>query len=605
MEMADLSMNRLRLQDAEINSHVLEDSEEEDFSLSKEVLPQKMRKEFGHSDADLGTYGNAIRCLHEGIELQEFRSSELEHQLMQEKQKNMESTIQFLKKTLEEKDQEMKTARCFMAQTLEENEAKWRNRLSEKGKQIINFEKKVHDVEAEFCEKHGESRKDLINVTEVFLELYKQLKLLVENLRGLVGQMTLTQNESCFSISELSKDAGKIDLKELTEVILCTIILLKKSLETEATSLEYDINSQDELNGRRIRDDNVFQNEVRDCSQELRNIHAKLLSDFPPPTKYQQVESEETNKLKSGNMLGKEKSCPRYSKLELEAEAAYLQSEISSNHSTDFPNDMKFHDWTKDSQTLMSKHVVRNLSFESSDDEDNALFGLKAENVQLSEKMLGLEAEMRHLIEEKESTHLALENSENVVENLQAEIRRMEALNEAQKVELKRKEESMQKKWIEAQEECSFLKVGNLELQATNGKLIEESKTFQTNDELRMQNLELHCQCTVLDSKLGESQIVFSGMLKLVEELECKFTSMLEEIALKEKIRCKRKILFNKRMKSTRTRSMKLHLFAGDTYSLSPFTQTDFSTLFAADYAFIILLKFLVTNASELISNNY
>ncbi|KAG4910843.1 hypothetical protein JHK87_056959 [Glycine soja] len=355
MEMADVSMNRLRLQDAEINSHVLEDSEEEDFSLSKEVLPQKMRKEFGHSDADLGTYGNAIRCLHEGIELQEFQSSELEHQLMQEKQKNMETLTQ-----------------------------------------------RVHDVEAEFCEKHGESRKDLINVTEVFFELYKQLKLLVENLTGLVGQMTLTQNESCFSISELSKDAGKIDLKELTEVILCTIILLKKSLETEATSLEYDINSQDELNGRRIRDDNVFQNQVRDCSQELRNIHAKLLSDFPPPTKYQQVESEETNKLKSGNMLGKEKSCPRYSKLELEAGAAYLQSEISSNHSTDFPNDMKFHDWTKDSQTLMSKHVVRNLSFESSDDEDNALFGLKAENVQLSEKMLGLEAEMRHLIEEKE-----------------------------------------------------------------------------------------------------------------------------------------------------------------------------------------------------------
>ena len=83
--------------------------------------------------------------------------------------------------------------------------------------------------------------------------------------------------------------------------------------------------------------------------------------------------------------------------------------------------------------------------------------------------------------------------------------------------------------------------------------MIEECKTFQTtNDELRMQNLELHRECTVLDSKLGESQIVFSGMLKLVEELECKFTSMLEEIALKEKIRCKRKILFNKRMKSTR-----------------------------------------------------
>ena len=97
---------------------------------------------------------------------------------------------------------------------------------------------------------------------------------------------------------------------------------------------------------------------------------------------------------------------------------------------------MKFHDLKKDSQNLMSKDVVRNLSFESSDDEDNALFGLKVENVQLFERMLGFEAEMRHLIEEKESTHLALENYENVVKNLQAEIRRMEALNESQNVGL-------------------------------------------------------------------------------------------------------------------------------------------------------------------------
>ena len=84
----------------------------------------------------------------------------------------MENTIQFLKKTLEEKDQEMQIARCFVAQTLEENEAKWRNMLSEKGKQITNFETKlsngayafgneilalkqrVQDLEPEFCEKH-------------------------------------------------------------------------------------------------------------------------------------------------------------------------------------------------------------------------------------------------------------------------------------------------------------------------------------------------------------------------------------------------------------------------------------------------------------------
>jgi len=47
--------------------------------------------------------------------------------------------------------------------------------------------------------------------------------------------------------------------------------------------------------------------------------------------------------------------------------------------------------------------------------------------------------------------------------------------------------------------------------------------------------MDLHGQCTVLDSKLGESHIAFSDILKLVLELEYKITSMQEEIALKEK----------------------------------------------------------------------
>ncbi|KAK7343938.1 hypothetical protein VNO77_13073 [Canavalia gladiata] len=586
MDIVDLSTNSSQFQDAENNSRGLEDSEEEDFSLSNEVLQEKMRKEYCHSDVDLNTNGSAIRRLHEGIELQEFWNSELEHQLMQKKQKNMESTIQFLEKTLEDKDQEVKNARHFMVQAIEENEAKWRNKLFEKGKQIINFEKKlsdgvyafgneilalterVQDLEAEFCEKHGESRKDLIisgsfssnfplsesdtpvNITEMLLELYKQLQLSVEKLRGqdsLLDQATSTNNDSCFSTSKLSNDAGEMDLKELSEAILCTIILLKKLLETKTNCFEYDINSRNELVRRRIKDDNVFQNKVRDfslkenifCSpsQELRNIHAILVSEFTPLTKNHQVESALTNKLKSDNMLVKEKACPRYSNPELETEVAYQQLKISSNCSTDFANDMKLHDWTKDSQTLVNKDDVRNLSeLESSDDGHNALFGLQAENVQLSERIFSLEAEMRHLIEEKESTHLALENSENVIVNLQTEIWRMETLNEALKVELKGKEESLEKKWIEAQEECRILKVANSELQATNENLLGESKPLQTtNDELRMQNLELHSQCTVLESKLGESQIAFSDMLNLVEDLEYKFTLVLEEIALKEK----------------------------------------------------------------------
>nr|XP_012570042.2 desmoplakin-like [Cicer arietinum] len=459
MEIAELSRTNRRF-DGENNSRGIEDSEEEDFSLSIDVLPEKMRKEFYGSGYDLSTNENAIRCLHEGIELQEFRNVEIERQVMQEKQKNMQSTNQFLEKALDDKDHEMQNARHFMAQTFEENDAKWSNRLFEKEKQIANFEKKlyegfnafsneilaltqrVQDLEAEFRERYGESKEDLVSsfpsnillfnfdtaikITEAFLELYKQLHVSVKNLKGQKSLLTFTKNKSCFDILELSKDAGKIDLRELTDVILCTTIQLNKLLESKATSLENEINPHDE---------------------------------------------------------------------------------------------------------------VRNSSkIESSDDDQHALFALKEEVAQLSERISGLEAEVRYLNEEKELTHLALENSENIVTYLKAEIKRMENINESRKVDLKIMGESMQKRWTEAQEECGFLKGGNLKLQAINENLIQVSKTLQaTNGVLRMQNLALHNRYAVLESKLGESQIAFSDIMKLVEDLECKFTSMLEEIALKEK----------------------------------------------------------------------
>ncbi|KAL5069294.1 hypothetical protein RYX36_020181 [Vicia faba] len=445
MVIAELSRKSLHFQDDENNSHRIEDSDEEDFSLSIDVLPEKMRKEFYHSGFDFSSNENAIRCLHEGIELQELGNSETERQAMREKQKNMESTIQFLEKTLDEKNQEMQTAtKRFMAQTFE------------KEKQILNFEKKLHDgvnafsneilaltqrvqdLEAGFCERHGESGEDLntsdsfpsnfllfnfdtaINITEAFLELYKQLLLSVEKLKDQDFLLSITKNES-----QLSKVAGKIDFKELTEAILCTIIQLNKLLESKATSSENVMNPQGEQ---------------------------------------------------------------------------------------------------------------RNMSeLESSDDNRNSIFELEVEVAQLSERISGLEAEVRHLNEEKAFTHLALENSENIVIYLQAEIKRMENINQGQKVDLKIMGESIQKKWIEAQEECGFLKRSNLKLQATNENLIQVSKTLQmSNGKLRMQNLALHNRYTVLESKLGESEFAFSNIMKLVEDLECKFTSMLGEIVLKE-----------------------------------------------------------------------
>ncbi|KAK7268485.1 hypothetical protein RIF29_21184 [Crotalaria pallida] len=436
-EIADLSVTSSQFQEAE------DSSEEEEFSLSEEVLPVKTRKDISQSDVNMCTNEYAISCLHERIEL------------MQEKQSNMESTIKFLEKTLMEKDQELQSARRSMAQTLEENEAKWRNRLFERGEEIIDLEKKlsdgvhafsneiisstqrVQDLEAEFYEKHGEPRKEGI---------------------------------------------------------------MSGSFSSNFPLLDYD-NAINITQVKRIGDDDVVaesslkENIFCISSQELRNLQAQLASELASLIQHQQVESEETNKL------------------EPETRVAYLQSKIASHCSTD-------------SQVLVDKDAERSLcELESSDDEQDALVGLQAENDQLSERILRLEAEMRHLNEEKESTRLALENAETVVISLQAEISRLENQNE-----------SMQTKWLEAQEECSFMKADNLNLQAANEKLNVQSETLETeNGELRTQNLELHSQSTVLESKVGESQIAYCDMLKKVEDLQHRFASMLEEVALKEK----------------------------------------------------------------------
>ncbi|XP_054821308.1 uncharacterized protein LOC129320124 [Prosopis cineraria] len=140
MEIIDLSMTKFQFQDGTDYSHGHDDSEEYDFHLKKPVLPGKMRMDSSDSDLDMSSSKFPIKCLYEGIELKEFWSLEL-----QEKIKNMESTVRFLEKSLAEKDEEMLKERGLMSKILEENEAKWKHKLFEKEQEIITIEKKLYE----------------------------------------------------------------------------------------------------------------------------------------------------------------------------------------------------------------------------------------------------------------------------------------------------------------------------------------------------------------------------------------------------------------------------------------------------------------------------
>ncbi|XP_016501385.1 uncharacterized protein LOC107819753 isoform X1 [Nicotiana tabacum] len=181
---------------------------------------------------------------------------------------------------------------------------------------------------------------------------------------------------------------------------------------------------------------------------------------------------------------------------------------------------------------------MKSLELESDKYElELSLDELEKENVDLSERVSGLEAQLRHLTDAMELNRLELQHSGNRVVNFQDKVRELEHEKDSQKLDMKEKLLEMQHRWLDAQEECEYLKKVNPKLQATTESLMEECRLLQNlNAELRQQKLKLHTSHNVLEAELRKSQYSFSTCLKRIESLEANFSSVLEEIESKEKI---------------------------------------------------------------------
>ncbi|MCD7458685.1 hypothetical protein HAX54_038901, partial [Datura stramonium] len=165
------------------------------------------------------------------------------------------------------------------------------------------------------------------------------------------------------------------------------------------------------------------------------------------------------------------------------------------------------------------------------------LYELEKENVDLSERVSGLEAQLRHLTDAMELNRLDLQHSGNRVVSLQDKIRELIHEKESQKVDMKDKLLEMHSRWLDVQEECEYLKKVNPKLQATTESLMEECRFLQIfNAELKQQKLKLHTSHNVLEAELRKSQCSYSTCLKRIESLEANLSSVLEEIESKEKL---------------------------------------------------------------------
>lgn len=402
-----------------------------------------------------------------------------------------------------------------------------------------------------FTESTVSESPDAVEISKLLAELDDQIQLSLADLKQQFALNSLANLEQiCLSDdSEILKSKDLISQKHQVEIILNNFIQLKQIFREKSYVADNKYSKEATGSAASADDflDKLEDNKLKDLSSPC-----KEASDL---SRELSEKISEIEKLKSDNLLKEDElEALRHCQKELEAQFSSVQkekSQLEENVQTmlregavtakcldDLRSEMMALNCNMDSQISANKILVKKSSeLESGKQElEVHLSELEEENIQLSERICGLEAQLRYLTDEKESRRLELQNSESQAMGFKEEIVRLENEMEAQRVDMRQKTEDMQNRWLEVQEECEYLKVANAKLQATTESLIEEYSMLQkANGELRKQKMELHEHCAVLEAELKESEKVFSNMVNEVEALEEKYSTMLEEIASKEK----------------------------------------------------------------------
>ncbi|KAK4404003.1 hypothetical protein Sango_0768900 [Sesamum angolense] len=233
------------------------------------------------------------------------------------------------------------------------------------------------------------------------------------------------------------------------------------------------------------------------------------------------------------------RSYPKSSvKLENDMEIIGRDGTVTSDCSHNSTSDMTLHNSSKSSH-LSDNKIGRITLMEPENNQmewGKHLTELEEENIYLSQRVSGLEAQLRYLTDTREMSRLEFQHSESQVEILQNQIRRLEEEIESQKLNMKHKLLEMEKRCSEAQEECTSLSKLNIRLQTTTESLIEEYNSLQKfNGELRAQKLKLQNQCMVLEAEARKIQDSCCSCAENMGTLELKYSLLTEEITAKGK----------------------------------------------------------------------
>lgn len=435
--------------------------------------------------------------------------------------------------------------------------------------EVSELKLQICHLQQELAKKvHGEDQLAAFETSTIFPELCEQLQMALSQIKKPWHGVSSHVNEECHCDIDNLVDLNSVDVvahRGHVESILNCLVELNRLLEARMTECE-EVHKHDEAeirDGSRtiVETQRKLEDYIAKEDNLSRLIHELESSKMELEIKVTDLDKELTEikseilKLEALLLLKEEEiGLLRQSHRESESQVSELQKEkiqleesievvvrehdITSKCLDDLRNDSMVLSSSVDSHVSANKILQRKLSeLENVKHElELHISELEIENIHLSERTSGLEAQLRYLTDERASCQVELENSRSVALSFQDEIRRLAIEMETQKVVIEQKLQDMQTKWSEAQEECEYLKQANPKLQATAERLIEECSSLQkSNGELRKQKMELHERSTLLEVKLRESQKRFAECSKRVEVLEENLSLMLEDMASKEK----------------------------------------------------------------------
>ncbi|XP_065870568.1 uncharacterized protein [Euphorbia lathyris] len=393
------------------------------------------------------------------------------------------------------------------------------------------------------------------------VELSKTLSKLYEQINFCLAQFSNT--ECCSSDSLISHATEICSQKDQAVSILNSFIQLKDLFEAKFTEYEDELKQNAEVKAILVNADEV-QNKLKTCDlkENILSISSQGGESLERKSRSQCPDSDKEIPVISDTLLEEQvvealKHCPRKLKTqvydiqnaegELEGDMEVMLTSTCLDGASK-ETMMACLDGSQDEILVLDNSTEPHVSTDnilatelselkiSKQEVEVHLSELEKENLHLSERICGLEAQLRYVTDERESSRLELQNSESCLINLQEEMTRLERDLEILKDDQKKNLEAMKNQWLEVQEECEYLKVANLKLQTTAESLIDECSLLQKSTvDLRRKNVELNLHYSILEAELRESRQGISHMSKLVEALEGKYCLMLEEVALKEK----------------------------------------------------------------------